>query len=110
DRPQPSASQCRSDEPPFRVSVVIPTRNRSRLLAEALQSVQAIAGPDLELEILVCDNGSTDDTADVARSFGARVLQATTPGPSATRNVGIRAATGEFLAFLDDDDLWLPDQ
>jgi glycosyltransferase involved in cell wall biosynthesis len=110
DRPQPTTSQGHSDEPPFRVSVVIPTRNRSRLLAEALQSVRAIAGPDLDLEVLVCDNGSTDDTAEVARSFGARVLQATTPGPSATRNVGIRAATGDFIAFVDDDDLWLPEQ
>jgi glycosyltransferase involved in cell wall biosynthesis len=95
---------------PYRVSVVIPTKNRSRLLAEAIRSVWAIDGPDLDLEILVCDNGSSDDTAPVAAALGARVLQATTPGPAATRNVGMRAATGEYIAFLDDDDLWLSGQ
>ena len=93
---------------PFRVSVVIPTRNRSTLMAEAVRSVQALAGPDLDLEILVVDNGSTDDTPQIARALGARYLLATKPGAAATRNVGIRAATGEYLAFLDDDDVWLP--
>lgn len=93
---------------PFRVSVVIPTRNRSRLLAEAIRSVRAIEGPDLDLEIIVADNGSTDDTVQVATELGARVLPAPIPGPSAARNVGLRAATGDYIAFLDDDDLWLP--
>lgn len=93
-----------------RVSVVIPTRNRSALLAEAIQSVRAVEGPDLRLEVLVADNGSTDDTVQVATALGARVLPAPTPGPSAARNVGLRAATGDYIAFLDDDDLWLPGQ
>jgi len=92
---------------PFRVSVVIPTRNRSALLAEAVRSVQALDGPDLDLEIIVVDNGSTDDTEQVARALGARYLVATKPGAAATRNVGIGAATGDYLAFLDDDDVWL---
>jgi glycosyltransferase involved in cell wall biosynthesis len=95
---------------PYRVTVVVPTKNRGRLLAEAIRSVQALDGPDLNFEILVCDNGSTDDTANVARALGVRVLQATTPGSAAARNVGIRAATGDYIAFLDDDDLWLPGQ
>jgi glycosyltransferase involved in cell wall biosynthesis len=94
---------------PYRVSVVIPTRNRGKLLAEAVRSVQAIDGPDLDLEILVIDNGSTDDTEHVARALGTRYLRATKPGAAATRNVGIRAATGEYIAFLDDDDVWLPE-
>jgi glycosyltransferase involved in cell wall biosynthesis len=106
----PAADGTRGVVTPYRVSVIIPTRNRSHLLAEAIRSVLALDGPDLDLEILVCDNGSTDDTERVATDLGARVLHATTPGPSATRNVGIRAATGEFIAFLDDDDLWLPGQ
>ena len=93
---------------PYRVSVVIPTRNRSRLLAEAVRSVQALDGPDLELEIIVVDNGSTDDTEQVAKALGTRYLRATKPGAAATRNVGIEAATGDYLAFLDDDDAWLP--
>lgn len=95
---------------PYRVSVVIPTKDRSALLAEAINSVRSIEGPDLDLEILVCDNGSTDDTLEVATALGARVLQATTPGSAAARNVGISAATGDYIAFLDDDDLWLPAQ
>jgi glycosyltransferase involved in cell wall biosynthesis len=95
---------------PYRVSVVIPTRNRARLLAEAIRSVRAIEGPDLNLEVLVVDNGSTDDTEQVASALGARVLRSPIPGPAATRNVGIRAATGDYIAFLDDDDLWLPGQ
>jgi len=95
---------------PYRVTVVIPTKNRGRLLAEAIRSVQALDGPDLDLEILVCDNGSTDDTVDVARALGVRVLDVPTAGSAAARNVGIRAATGDYIAFLDDDDLWLPGQ
>jgi glycosyltransferase involved in cell wall biosynthesis len=93
---------------PSRVSVVIPTRNRSRLLAEAVRSVRAIGGPDLDLEIIVVDNGSTDDTEQVAKALGTRYLRATKPGAAATRNVGIEAATGDYIAFLDDDDVWLP--
>ena len=93
---------------PYRVSVVIPTRNRSALMAEAVRSVQALAGPDLVLEIIVVDNGSTDDTERVAKALGTRYLRATKPGAAATRNVGIEAATGDYIAFLDDDDVWLP--
>lgn len=93
---------------PHRVSVVIPTKNRSKLLSEAIRSVGALEGPDLDLEIIVVDNGSTDDTAEVVSAFGARLLRCTKPGPAAARNVGIRVATGEYIAFLDDDDVWLP--
>ena len=93
---------------PCRVSVIIPTRDRSALLAEAVRSVQALDGPDLDLEIIVVDNGSTDDTEQVARALGVRLLRATKPGAAATRNLGIRAATGDSIAFLDDDDVWLP--
>ena len=95
---------------PYRVSVVIPTRNRRDLLLEAIRSVQAIDGPDLDLEILVADNGSTDGSQTAAAALGVRVLDAPVPGPAATRNVGIEAATGDYIAFLDDDDLWLPEQ
>ena len=102
-------SSALETRPPHRVSVIIATRNRQRLLVEAIESVRALEGPDLDLEILVVDNGSTDDTVEVATNFGARVLHCATPGSPATRNVGIRAATGDYLAFLDDDDLWLPE-
>ena len=92
-----------------RVSVIVPTKNRSALLRQALESVVALAGPDLEIELVVADNGSTDDSRDVARALGAKVVDAVTPGAGATRNAGLRAATGDFITFLDDDDVWLPE-
>jgi glycosyltransferase involved in cell wall biosynthesis len=97
---------------PYRVSVVVATKNRSALLSEAIRSIQALQGPDLDLEILVVDNGSTDDTPEVACSLGLELLHCghtSPPGPAAVRNVGIRAATGDYVAFLDDDDLYLPE-
>lgn len=112
EQPLPTAAAHRSDERPPRVSVVVATKNRSALLAEAIRSILALQGPDLDLEILVVDNGSTDDTPEMVRSFGLELLhcsQTTPPGPAAVRNVGIRAATGDYIAFLDDDDLYLPE-
>ena len=94
---------------PTRVSAIIPTKNRAALLREALTSVRAVEGPDLELEIIVADHGSTDDTESVARAFGARLVREPKPGAAAARNTGMRAATGQYVAFLDDDDLWLAD-
>jgi len=90
------------------VSVIIPTKNRAALLCEALRSVRAVEGPGLDLEVIVADNGSTDDTEAVARTFQTRFVRTLTQGPAAARNAGLRAATGEYLAFLDDDDIWLP--
>lgn len=89
------------------ISVIVPTRNRCDLLAEALASVRAIEGPDLELDLIVADNGSSDLTPDVARRYGARLVQTFVPGAAAARNAGLKAAKGEFIAFLDDDDVWL---
>jgi glycosyltransferase involved in cell wall biosynthesis len=91
-----------------KVSVIVPTCNRPALLRQALASIRALEGPDLTFEILVGDNGSAPETPAAAGEFGAIYLKALTPGPSAARNVGLRAATGEYLAFLDDDDVWLP--
>lgn len=95
--------------PATRVSVVIPTRNRSELLREALSSVVRLSGQDLKLEILVVDDGSTDDTAAVAMEFGAHRLESHGRGTAAARNLGMRAATGDFIAFIDDDDVWTTD-
>ncbi len=92
------------------VSVVIPTHNRAGLLARSIESVLAQTFPDLEC--IVVDDGSTDNTAEVVRGFqDPRVRLVTLPtncGLSRARNEGIRAARGEFVAFLDDDDEWLP--
>jgi glycosyltransferase involved in cell wall biosynthesis len=95
-----------------RVSVVIPTYNRSALLRESIASVQAQSFADLE--ILVCDDGSSDDSAAAVQSLAqsdARIhwLGGERCGyPGAVRNRGIRAARGEWIAFQDSDDLWLP--
>lgn len=92
------------------VSVVVPAYNAAAHLAECLASVQAQAG-DVALEILVVDDGSTDGTAAVAKSCaGVHLIRlASNGGPSRARNAAIAAARGEFIAFLDADDLWPPD-
>jgi glycosyltransferase involved in cell wall biosynthesis len=77
------------------------------MLRQALASIRALEGPDLSFEILVGDNGSDPETLEIARTFGARHIPVPERGASAARNAGLRAATGEFLAFLDDDDVWL---
>jgi glycosyltransferase involved in cell wall biosynthesis len=91
-----------------RVSVIVPTRDRPDLLREALASIRALEGSDLTFEILVGDNGSQVETRAVAEAFGARYLHTERAGAGAARNVALRAATAPYLAFLDDDDLWLP--
>lgn len=95
-----------------RVSVVVPTRNRSVLLAMTLRSV--LRQQDVELEVIVVDEGSTDDTAAMLGRLGdarVRVLRHDVPfGVSTARNRGAAAAVGEWLAFVDDDDLWAPDK
>lgn len=94
-----------------RVSVIIPTYNRADLLGDAIESVLRQTFADHE--VVVCDDGSTDHTSARVRAFGApvRYLQlAHTGRPGAPRNLGIRAARGELIAFLDDDDLWEADK
>lgn len=90
-----------------RVSVVIPTHNRSALVSRAIASVLRAIDPGDE--VIVVDDGSTDDTPGVLASFGARirVLRIPNSGPGAARNHGIRAATRPLVAFLDSDDEWL---
>ena len=94
------------------VSVIVPTRNRAHLLGRALDSVfaQEGAGELFELEVIVVSDGSTDDTSAVISRYPvAGYLEYTAPrGPSAARNAGIAASAGAFVAFQDDDDLWLP--
>lgn len=92
------------------VSVVIPTYNRSRLLARAIKSV--LAGISPGDEILVIDDGSTDDTTAVVAGFGdaVRYIRIANSGSSVVRNLGIRSAKCPLVAMLDDDDEWVPDK
>lgn len=92
-----------------RVSVIIPTYNRRGYLRQAVDSVLAQTRPDFE--VLVVDDGSTDDTPRVIASMAdprLRCLWQANAGRSAARNRGMAAARGEFIAFLDDDDQYLP--
>jgi glycosyltransferase involved in cell wall biosynthesis len=89
------------------VSVAVPTRNRADTLRQALASIRAIEGPDLKFEILVGDNGTAPETKAVTEEFGGIYLRAD-DGCGPGRNAGLRVATGEFIAFLDDDDVFLP--
>ena len=92
------------------LSVVIPTRNRAYLVGEAIES--ALRQRPGQVEVIVVDDASTDDTTKVlTENFGSRIHLLCTPerrGAGAARNAGLRVARGELVAFLDDDDLWLP--
>jgi len=92
------------------VSVVIPTFNRSHYLKAAIQSVLRQTYQDFE--IIVVDDGSTDDTRKVVSSFGSRVLyfHQSNHGSPQARNVGLRLAKGKYLALLDCDDLFSTDR
>ncbi len=94
------------------VSVIIPTRNRASLLSVAVRS--ALDQTLRELEVLVVDDASEDRTAEVVAGISDPRLrslrQPTRSGGAAARNAGIRASRGQYVAFLDDDDEWLPEK
>lgn len=92
------------------VSIVIPTFNREGIVSRAIDS--ALAQSYLCTEVIVVDDGSTDGTIRMLEKYDGRisVISQENSGPSAARNMGARAAKGEFLAFLDSDDTWLPDK
>jgi glycosyltransferase involved in cell wall biosynthesis len=86
------------------VSVVIPVRNGARYIAEAIQS--ALDQPNADIEVIVIDDGSTDDSARIADAFGknVRVLRQDPLGSGPARNEGVLASSGALLSFLDADD------
>ncbi len=90
------------------VSFIVPVHDGARYLGACLASIRAQTVPPLE--VLVIDDGSTDESGDVARSFGdpVRCLRQSHGGASKARNLGIAAARGDLLAFLDADDLIVP--
>ena len=104
-------------EPKPLVSVIMPFLNVARFLDEAIESVRAQSYPHWEL--LLCDDGATDGSSDIARRYAAldpeRIRHLVHPdgathGASATRNLGIAAARGELIALLDGDDAWFPNK
>ena len=101
-----------------RVSVIIPTYNRGSIVTRAADSVLSQDFEDFE--VIVVDDGSTDDTAETLSTYEARIrrkgdgfvklriLRQENQGVCAARNAGIFASKGEWIAFLDSDDEWLP--
>ncbi|MCA9035877.1 MAG: glycosyltransferase [Planctomycetaceae bacterium] len=92
------------------VSVVIPVYNGGDYTALAIES--ALGQRDCDVEVIVVNDGSTDKTQEVLSSFGDAIIAINQPnqGIAKTRNRGIEAATSEWVAFLDNDDLWLPEK
>ena len=92
------------------ISTIIPVYNGARYLAEAVTSVLSQEG--FRSEVIVVDDGSDDDSLEVARGFGDQVLvlEQANQGAAIARNTGCEAATGEWLSFLDADDTWAPDK
>src|SRR5947209_7802599 len=99
-----------STTPPL-VSVVIPAYNSARTVRAAVESALQQSVDDLE--VIVVDDGSADETAETAEAIGdprVRVLRQHNGGAASARNAGIDAARGQYVAFLDADDLWLPEK
>jgi glycosyltransferase involved in cell wall biosynthesis len=99
---------CAGPGVPGLVSVLIPTYNRAYIVCRAIESVLAQTYPDIE--VIVVDDGSTDDTRERIARFGdaVRYIYQQNAGLAAARNTGLAAARGEFIALQDSDDLWLP--
>ncbi len=98
------------DTPDTQISVIVPVRNGARYLREAIESILAQTMPPLE--VLVMNDASEDETEEIAMSFGSvvRHVRLKQCGAAAARNRGVEEARGEFLSFLDSDDLWLPEK
>ena len=94
------------------VSIIMPAFNSAGYICESIDSV--LAQTYAEWELWVVDDGSMDNTADIVKNFKDKrihyVKQSTNKGVSAARNLGIERSRGRFLAFLDSDDVWLPEK
>ena len=90
-------------------TAIVPVYNSERYLENTLQS---IFSQDYQpIEVIVVDDGSTDGSAKIAKSFkNIKYFYQTNQGPSAARNTGITISQGEFISFLDSDDMWMPDK
>lgn len=90
-----------------KISVIIPTYNRASYIRDAIESILEQTYP--VFEIIVVDDGSTDNTSEVIRLYGDRIryFWQQNSGPGAARNRGIKEAKGDYVAFLDSDDIWV---
>jgi glycosyltransferase involved in cell wall biosynthesis len=94
----------------LRISAIIATHNRAGLVGQAIRS--ALGQTVRPAEIIVVDDGSSDSTPQVLSEYGndIRILRQPNQGRSAARNVGVKHAQGDIIAFLDSDDIWLPEK
>jgi len=90
-----------------KVSIIIPTYNQSQYLEEAMESV--LNQTYQNIEIIIVDDGSTDNTSEVVKSFDNKIIYIPqkNKGASSARNAGIKKAQGQYVAFLDSDDMWI---
>lgn len=95
-----------------KITVIIPTYNSAKYIKEAVDS--ALSQTYKDIEIIVVDDGSTDNTKDVLKKYidngKIRYIYQANGGPASARNKGINNSSGEFIAFLDADDIWFPDK
>lgn len=93
----------------MKISVIIATYNGEKTIRRAIESV---LNQNMDVEILICDDCSTDNTIKIAKKYNCIILKSdkNTGGPNAGRNRGIKHATGDCIAFLDQDDEWLPNK
>lgn len=95
------------------LSVVIPVYNREEYIKECIDSVLNQNNPGCEYEVIVVDDGSTDNTPKILNSFGKKITYKRIQNsgrPAVPRNLGIELAKGEYIAFQDSDDLWVPNK
>ena len=92
------------------ISVLLPVHNRAQWVGRAVESV--LAQSYAQMELIVIDDGSTDETAEALERFGEHLVLVQQPrrGAYAARNLGLRHARGELIAFIDSDDRWYPDR
>ena len=92
------------------ISVVIPVYNAEKYIAETINSI--LSQTHTNLEIVAVDDGSKDSSVELLKTFGekVRVIEQSNSGPAAARNRGVQEARGEWIAFIDSDDIWLPEK
>lgn len=92
-----------------KVSVIIPAHNGEKLIGRAIDSVLSQEG-DFDIELIVVDDASKDETVEIAYGYKGVIVchKNKRTGPNNSRNIGIERATGDYIAFLDQDDEWLP--